>query len=331
MADNPIYQEARKRGGKIIRDMHKPPEGGDKCESGVARGMIEGYTAEEEETSDIEMDIEKQEGKREVEKFVHGHRNGEIIGGPAGERRMRHATREENRPSFWTYLKANGCRGCQRLEEEESIHHVLSGGGEGINRNKNNKYRMEIIKVLGRCRKLMSGVNNNEGVEQADKALRALEKPRRLMDPSNREEEELALRQIISGIIPELQETDNKKKKGVIARIRIWTGEMMNNARIQINTWIKIENEHKAKVQYRWDNRTKTKKAFQIWRKKVGHEWEAQKSGKEEGVKERERTYGIKNWGRVRPIPKIHIQDPPEAYILTRGVHTLPYLVIVTW
>eukprot|EP00965_Chrysotila_dentata_P224622 6194290-Pleurochrysis_carterae.AAC.1 len=53
-----------------------------------------------------------------------------------------HATREGNRPTFWTYLKVNGCsRGCQRQEEEETIHHVLSGGCEGIGRGKNNRYR----------------------------------------------------------------------------------------------------------------------------------------------------------------------------------------------
>eukprot|EP00965_Chrysotila_dentata_P157001 5187099-Pleurochrysis_carterae.AAC.1 len=40
------------------------------CESGVARGMVDGWNAEEEEDSDIiEMDIERQESKREVEKF----------------------------------------------------------------------------------------------------------------------------------------------------------------------------------------------------------------------------------------------------------------------
>eukprot|EP00965_Chrysotila_dentata_P103781 3426464-Pleurochrysis_carterae.AAC.2 len=75
----------------------------------------------------MEMDIERQEGKREVEKFVYMIRNGEIVGGPANKRKMRHATRERNRPSFWTYLKVNGCRGCQRQEEEEAIHHVLGG------------------------------------------------------------------------------------------------------------------------------------------------------------------------------------------------------------
>eukprot|EP00965_Chrysotila_dentata_P138514 4582025-Pleurochrysis_carterae.AAC.2 len=37
LADGPINQEARKRGEKVIREMHKPPEGGEKCEGGVAR------------------------------------------------------------------------------------------------------------------------------------------------------------------------------------------------------------------------------------------------------------------------------------------------------
>eukprot|EP00965_Chrysotila_dentata_P063523 2105201-Pleurochrysis_carterae.AAC.1 len=97
LADIPIYQEARRRGRKLIRETHKPTEGGDKCESGVARGLIDGGNTEEEEDSDIEMDIERQEGKGEVEKFVHGLRNGEIVEGPARERRMRHATREGNR------------------------------------------------------------------------------------------------------------------------------------------------------------------------------------------------------------------------------------------
>eukprot|EP00965_Chrysotila_dentata_P188638 6172859-Pleurochrysis_carterae.AAC.1 len=78
LADNPIYQEARRRRKKFIRDTYKPPEGGNKCESGVARGLIDGCSTKEEEVSDIKMDIEKQEGKREVEKFVHGLRNGEI-------------------------------------------------------------------------------------------------------------------------------------------------------------------------------------------------------------------------------------------------------------
>eukprot|EP00965_Chrysotila_dentata_P243345 6205366-Pleurochrysis_carterae.AAC.1 len=43
--------------------------------------------AEGDEDSDTEMDRERQEGKREMEKLIHGIRNGEVIGGPANERR----------------------------------------------------------------------------------------------------------------------------------------------------------------------------------------------------------------------------------------------------
>eukprot|EP00965_Chrysotila_dentata_P184205 6081710-Pleurochrysis_carterae.AAC.1 len=32
------------------------------------------------------MVIEGQEGRREIEKFVHGIRNGEVVGGPSNER-----------------------------------------------------------------------------------------------------------------------------------------------------------------------------------------------------------------------------------------------------
>eukprot|EP00965_Chrysotila_dentata_P011046 359040-Pleurochrysis_carterae.AAC.1 len=102
---------------------------------------------------------------------------------------MRHATREGNRPSFWTYLKVNGCRDCQRQEREETIYHVLSGKCEGIGRNKNNNYRTEMKRVLGKCKKLMSDINNNEGVEQAAKVLRALDRPRRQTDLRLKEKE----------------------------------------------------------------------------------------------------------------------------------------------
>eukprot|EP00965_Chrysotila_dentata_P231106 6198158-Pleurochrysis_carterae.AAC.1 len=78
LADLPIHQEARRRGKKFIREIYKPPEGGDKCEKGVAMGLIDEGETEEEEDYDVEMDIERQEGKREVEKLVHGLRNGEI-------------------------------------------------------------------------------------------------------------------------------------------------------------------------------------------------------------------------------------------------------------
>eukprot|EP00965_Chrysotila_dentata_P261084 6214132-Pleurochrysis_carterae.AAC.4 len=99
LADGPIYQEAKKRGKNVVKGMHKPLEGGDTCEGVVARGMISAGKADEE-SSDSEMGIERQEGRREVEKFVHGIRNEEVVGGPANERRMRHATREGNKPFF---------------------------------------------------------------------------------------------------------------------------------------------------------------------------------------------------------------------------------------
>eukprot|EP00965_Chrysotila_dentata_P225643 6194891-Pleurochrysis_carterae.AAC.2 len=87
LADSPIYQEARRRGKKVIRDIHNSPKGGYSCKSRTARGLIEGGNMEEYEEPDMEMDIERQEGKREVEQFVHGLRNGKIVEGPARERR----------------------------------------------------------------------------------------------------------------------------------------------------------------------------------------------------------------------------------------------------
>eukprot|EP00965_Chrysotila_dentata_P254733 6211980-Pleurochrysis_carterae.AAC.2 len=50
--------------------------------------------------------------------------------------------------------------------------------------------------------------------------------------------------------------------------------------------------------------------AFQRWRKGVWREYDTQAEGKEEreGRIERKRTYGIKHWGRVRTISRIHIQ-----------------------
>eukprot|EP00965_Chrysotila_dentata_P037893 1260144-Pleurochrysis_carterae.AAC.1 len=51
-------------------------------------------------------------------------------------------------------------------------------------------------------------------------------------------------------------------------------------------------------------------KAFQTWRKKLRHEHDEQEEGKEEGNGrlERERTYGVKHWGKVKTIPRIHKQ-----------------------
>eukprot|EP00965_Chrysotila_dentata_P216583 6189458-Pleurochrysis_carterae.AAC.1 len=141
---------------------------------------------------------------------------------------------------------------------------------------------------------------------------------------------------MISDIIPEWRVTDNKKKKGIIALLTSWTGEMMNSARIQMKTWVTIKNEHKTSVQRRWDNRGKMHKAFQKLRRGVWHAYNAQAERKEdgEGRIERERTYGMKHWGRVRTIPRIlreYSYRTPEAFILARGDITIPYLYIFVW
>eukprot|EP00965_Chrysotila_dentata_P141136 4664744-Pleurochrysis_carterae.AAC.1 len=124
-------------------------------------------------------------------------------------------------------------------------------------------------RALGKCKKLVSDINNSEGVEQSAKVLGALEGPRRQTNLMIKEEQELALEQLISGIIPKWRESDNKKKKGVMALFRLWTEEMMNWARIQMKTWIATKNEHTANVQRRWENKAKMHGAFHRWRKKV--------------------------------------------------------------
>eukprot|EP00965_Chrysotila_dentata_P189257 6173221-Pleurochrysis_carterae.AAC.2 len=115
---------------------------------------------------------------------------------------------------------------------------------------------------------------------------------------------------MISGIIPEWCDTNNRREKGFIALLTSWTGEMMNWARIQMKTWMATKNEHKATVQRRWDNRGKMNKVFQTWKKSVRYEYVEQAEGKDDGDgrQKREKTYGIKHWGKVRTIPKIHKQ-----------------------
>eukprot|EP00965_Chrysotila_dentata_P078654 2592327-Pleurochrysis_carterae.AAC.1 len=235
-----------------------------------------------------------------MEKLVHGIRNGELIGGPANARRMKHATREGNKPSLWTYLKANGCRGCQKQEEAETIHHVLCGGCEGLSKKENSRYREEMRILLQKSKNLMRGKHNSAGVIQADKALRALEQPRRQTTQCAREDEEQAFRQIVSGIIPEWQDASDKGKRG----------DMMNLVRIQIKHWMDKKNEDKARVQRRWDNRGIMKGAFQKWKTLIRHE-HMDKGGGEEHKEENEKiekTHGIKHWGRVRTIPRLHMQ-----------------------
>eukprot|EP00965_Chrysotila_dentata_P143642 4746298-Pleurochrysis_carterae.AAC.1 len=103
-----------------------------------------------------------------------------------------------------------------------------------------------------------------------------MERPRRHMS-LNIKEEELALRQMISGTIPEWQEANDKEKKGTIVTMKLWTGEMMNWARIQMKTRIEKKNEHKASVQRRWGNRGNMNKAFKRWKPEG---WEKSKRGR---------------------------------------------------
>eukprot|EP00965_Chrysotila_dentata_P078354 2582323-Pleurochrysis_carterae.AAC.1 len=63
----------------------------------------------------------------------------------------------------------------------------------------------------------------------------------------------------------------------------------MNTARIHMKSWIATKNEHKAKVQRRWDNRGCMNKAFQTWKKKITYEQEGKVEGVE-GRSEREKT-----------------------------------------
>eukprot|EP00965_Chrysotila_dentata_P254780 6211989-Pleurochrysis_carterae.AAC.4 len=63
----------------------------------------------------------------------------------------------------------------------------------------------------------MRDKHNNEGVIQAEKALRALENTGgKQTNQGVREDEERALKQMISGIIPDWQETSDKGKRGTI-------------------------------------------------------------------------------------------------------------------
>eukprot|EP00965_Chrysotila_dentata_P200734 6180140-Pleurochrysis_carterae.AAC.4 len=143
-----------------------------------------------------------------------------------------------------------------------------------------------------------------------DKASRASEQPRRHTNPEVRKEEEQALQQIISGIIPEWQEANDKEKRGTIEIMKLWTEDMMNRARIQLKNWMEKKNEHRAYVQQRWDNRGIMNKAFQKWKSLI----RGRRNDKDQGQGYRdvegnkEKTYGIKDWGRVRTIPRIHKQ-----------------------
>eukprot|EP00965_Chrysotila_dentata_P018596 619122-Pleurochrysis_carterae.AAC.1 len=92
--------------------------------------------------------------------------------------------------------------------------------------------------------------------------------------------------------------------------MKLWTGDLMNSARIQMKNWVGVKNEHRARAQRRWDNKGIMKGAFQYWKaltcgtdteKDRGKEHE-----KDEGATER--TYGTKHGGRVRTAPRLHKQ-----------------------
>eukprot|EP00965_Chrysotila_dentata_P076513 2526397-Pleurochrysis_carterae.AAC.1 len=68
VADGPIYWEARQRGRKVIRNMHKPPEGGDKCEGELAKGLTDVDGGQDEDSS-WDMELAAIEGRNEMEKF----------------------------------------------------------------------------------------------------------------------------------------------------------------------------------------------------------------------------------------------------------------------
>eukprot|EP00965_Chrysotila_dentata_P170265 5620098-Pleurochrysis_carterae.AAC.1 len=68
----------------------------------------------------------------------------------------------------------------------------------------------------------MEDEQNEEGVIQMVKAKQAIKRPSRgQMDPDNKEKKDLALRQIISGIIPEWQEVNEKEKYSTILTMRL--------------------------------------------------------------------------------------------------------------
>eukprot|EP00965_Chrysotila_dentata_P133380 4410261-Pleurochrysis_carterae.AAC.1 len=83
--------------------------------------------------------------------------------------------------------------------------------------------------------------------------------------------------------------------------MKLWTGsDMMNSARIQMKNWMAKKNKHRAGVQRRWDNRGKMKEVFQKWKAVMTIDHTDNDKGeeheKDNGVKEK--TYGIKHWGR---------------------------------
>eukprot|EP00965_Chrysotila_dentata_P025397 843885-Pleurochrysis_carterae.AAC.1 len=62
-----------------------------------------------------------------------------------------------------------------------------------------------------------------------------------------------------------------RRKERYIVTMKLWTGETMNMARVQITKkWTEKKNEHKARVQRRWDNKGIMKEAFRRWKMSAG-------------------------------------------------------------
>eukprot|EP00965_Chrysotila_dentata_P257898 6213035-Pleurochrysis_carterae.AAC.1 len=57
---------------------------------------------------------------------------------------------------------------------------------------------------------------------------------------------------------------------------------MMNWARIQMKMWTARKNEHKAKIQRRWDDRGTMSKVFKRWKFMTGLGIKDDKEGREE-------------------------------------------------
>eukprot|EP00965_Chrysotila_dentata_P147350 4864394-Pleurochrysis_carterae.AAC.1 len=106
--------------------------------------------------------------------------------------------------------------------------------------------------------------------------------------------------------------------------MRLWTGELMNWARIHMNLWIEKKNENKASVQRRWDNKGKTLKLFMRWKRNAGYGRGEHDPNRGKGVEVKEteggkteKAYGIKHWGRVRTVPRMHLR---VKHFLQKGI-----------
>eukprot|EP00965_Chrysotila_dentata_P263358 6214816-Pleurochrysis_carterae.AAC.4 len=149
------------------------------------------------------------------------------------------------------------------LSTEEKTGPVLSADHPFLPRVENEGVRLQTqnLEYDSDDLHVISVENRRQHVFSATQAYR--EWPRQQTDRRLKAEEELALRQLISGILPEWQDTDNKREKGVVALLTSWMADTMNWARIQMKTWVTTKNEHKACVQRRCDNRAKMHMAFQ--------------------------------------------------------------------